>query len=254
VRSEPRRGFFVASGPALGRVSRHRHELERLYERFETEIVQATGLHPAGALRYLARLAEERESERPRCAFVECTDSQARGHATEVVDRLGVPCRALTLELLDGRRERVPLGVDTLLVSRFHVGELEGLEDSAPPSVVSVPVELSPELELPETSGAPALVLETDATEADDLLRDVRALRPSLAVEARVVEEVDGAVRELAGGHALLLSPRLWGWLDPTLRETDGVQELRFRIAPAAWDSIADALGLPLGDARVGLR
>jgi len=76
VRGESRRGFFVAPGPELGRLGRHRGELETLHARVRAEL-ERTGLPPASALRWIARLEEARETEEPRCAFVECTASQA---------------------------------------------------------------------------------------------------------------------------------------------------------------------------------
>jgi len=164
--------------------------------------------------------------------------------------RRGVPCRGLSIGELEGRAALAPAGIRTLLVSRFHTGEVEATRRG--PEVVSVPIEASPDLarRLAPRGKGPALVVETDATEARDLVRDAGRLGLPFPVEPHVVSDVEDEVEELSRGERpLLLSPRVYGWIGPELRRRENVHQLAFRIAESAWPSIADALGLPLGTA-----
>jgi DNA-binding transcriptional regulator YhcF (GntR family) len=252
VRALDRSGFFVVPGARLGRVSRHRHELARLYDSFCAEILRHMDLSVLGTFRYLAHLAESRAAERPECAFVECTRTQADGHAAEVESTLGVPCLALTVDELDGRFARVPAGVTTILVSTFHVSEIAPLAKEGNFNVAPVPIELSPDSLQGLEGIEEALLLEFDATEAENIAADVRKLRPELAVRGIAVHDAQGEIERLTAGsraprREFILSPRVWGSVAAECRRRPGVREARFRVHPAAWPQVADALGMPLG-------
>jgi DNA-binding transcriptional regulator YhcF (GntR family) len=247
-----RAGYYVRSGPALGRIARHRHELDRLFERAAGEIRRDLGLSPLGVFRYFAQLAGQRASEAPECAFVECTRAQASAHAAEVARRFELPCLPLSLAELDGRRARVPRSVRTLLVSAFHFADLQSLGDDEL-TVTSVPIEVSPTLADPlRRPGARATVFDADEQEARDMRDDVARIAPHADLDARGVpnpaRELLAVVSETTrSGRLALLSPRLSGVAPESLRTDPRVLEVEFRVRPDAWPSLADALGLPLG-------
>ncbi len=252
VKRRDRSGFYVAEGPELGRLARHRHELERLHARFEEELVRETGLSPLGAFRWLAELAELREHERPGCAFVECTSTQASGHADEIFSHLGVPCLPVTISELTPGLRRLPDHVRTLLVSAFHVGEVRLLAQGRC-EVASVPIEVAGDL----AGGLPAQVergvlLELDEVDAGNILEDVQRLGLPLELEARSAPDVEPELvdileAETAHEVVVLLSPRVWGSVDRRWREHPRVRQVVFRVREQAWPAIADAIGLPLG-------
>lgn len=250
VVARTRSGFYVTEGPEVGRLARHRHELEALFERCAEMVAEETDLSLQGVFRYFSELAVIRSRERPECAFVECTATQARGHARELETRLGVPCLGLTLAEIDGKASRVPRYLRTLFVSGFHLGELAPTARGSSLQVHAVPIEVSPAVVGEDPGEARgAVLLESDAVEAEAILEDVRVLGFGLPVEARVVEDVESTVAELAADARLLvlLSPRLWGRVGPGVSERPNVRQVVFRIAEEAWPRIADALGLPLG-------
>lgn len=247
-----RSGYFVTMGPELGRLSRHRKELEELYQRWQQEIVEQTGLSPLGTFRYFAQLAAIRAAENPSCAFVECTLDQATGHATEIGARLGIPCQPIILDEIDGQRSKLPASLRCLLVSQFHQGELRGLNSSKQLKVLPVPIEVSPLSlqDLPRKITA-AVLFEVDGEQAHDMTADLRALKPKLKLSSKVINDLEPDLQNWIENSRVsqiaLLSPRLWGRLSNGLKESGRLREVTFKIREDAWPGIADSIGLPLG-------
>lgn len=252
VACAPRSGFFVEPGAELGRLSRHRYELEHLFERLRAEIESKSELSTLGAFRYFAELAALAAAEKPECAFVECTSTQAQGHAHEVHERLDVPCLAITTSEIDGRRSRVPMHVKTVLVSAFHSSELRALSRAADLQLLSVPIEVSPALlaRIPHATTA-AEVFESDEEEAHVIRDDVRALGLALPMKIQVTHDLEDALgrweKRATSKSVALISPRLWGKLAASWRDHPRVRPIEFSIRADAWPKIADAIGLPLG-------
>jgi DNA-binding transcriptional regulator YhcF (GntR family) len=252
VEARTRSGYYVSEGPAVGRLSRHRHALEALFERCVELVSGQTDLSLQGVFGYFAELAAIRAQQRPECAFIECTSTQARGHAREVSARLGVPCLGMTLQEIDGRPERVPAWLGTLFVSRFHLGELQALQGKDAFRVQPVSIEVAPLMAEGAGDMREAVLIESDPVEAEHMREDVLALGLEVPLQAHVVdpESLAGAVEELANDDArlVLLSPRMWGRLPALARARPNVREVRFQVAEQAWPTVADALGMPLGD------
>lgn len=255
VRRANRAGFFVADDSEHSRVSRHRHELERLHDEVAERVRRETGLSPLAAFRYLAQLAAIRATDQPECAFVECTAVQANAHAAELEAHLGVPCCGLTLAQLGGRAQRIPTHVRTLFVSAFHADELGGLTDQRELQSMIVPLKVSPTIADAVPAGVTkAVLLEADGGDAHDISADVNALLPDLDVSWQACDSLDDVEPKLsqllAEPHAdviALLSPRVWGTVSEQWREHGLVRQVEFRVHESAWPTIADAIGLPLG-------
>jgi DNA-binding transcriptional regulator YhcF (GntR family) len=249
----PRSGYSVTKSAEFGRLSRHRHELDRLFERLLAEIEAQSELSPLGAFRYFAELAALRAADHPDCAFVECTAIQAEGHAREIREHLDVPCLPLTIAEIAGRRARIPAHVRTLLVSGFHFGELRALSRPGELHVASVPIEVSPALLEHIPKGVrEAIVFESDDEEAHVIRDDVQAIGLELPLKVQVAHELEKALeawrkKDARGRSVALVSPRLWGTLTPSWRDQARVLPIEFRIREEAWPKIADAIGLPLG-------
>jgi DNA-binding transcriptional regulator YhcF (GntR family) len=258
VRNEPRRGFFVAAGPRVERVSRHRVEMDRLYEHMREQIRRDTGLSPLGVFQYLAELARTRARQRPECAFVECTDYQARSHAQEITARLGIPCMGLTTTQLAGKGKRVPLHVHTLMTTAFHRAEVMALADPPRLAVAEVPIEVSREMagHLARHDG-PVVMLGVNVYVLERIAEEVKSLLPAevppMALQEVAAEQLDAVLTELIGRvakpngqPAVILTSTLWDaagrW-----QEDERVLPVQCRICDSAWPDLADALGLPLG-------
>lgn len=257
VERRERSGTFVRRGAPLDRLTRHDKSLNRLYDTIIDGLLPDETLSPIGVFRYLAEIARLRSLEQPTCAFVECTRTQATGHAQEVLKRTGVGCVPLVLDELDGRRSRVPAAIRTLLVSKYHEAELGGILEAPDLDILAVPIEIDPSLASSLPGGVrSSIVFEFDEVEGLNILEDVRSTGWKGRLSPRTVEEIDDALMELFGSTkeessnwngAALLSPRAWGRAAPAWREHPRVLHVRFEIAESAWDAITDHLGLPLG-------
>lgn len=252
--SRPRSGWFVAGGGTFDRLSRHRYELENLLRNTARTIRERTGLSALGALRYLAELEEIRRREEPEIAFVECTDEQASAHAGEIAARFRVPVMPLTSASLSRKRSRVPHHVRVLLTSPFHFQEIRKLADPPNLKAAAVPIEVSPGVlgDLGKRRGR-IVLLEREQSMAEHIAADASRLLGGARPLVRVVEEPGPAVKEIleekgkGSPPAVLLSPRLWGELQPEWRAHPRVRQVAFRVTEAAWPGVADAIGLPLG-------
>lgn len=251
--ARPQSGYFVAEPQRLNRVSRYRHELDRLYRQVIGQIRSHTDLSPLPVFRYLAGLAEIETRERPDCAFVECTAIQARGHAGEIRERLHVPVTALTTEEIAGKRARVPQHVRHLLTSHFHIAEIAPLADPPGLSITPIPIEVAPG-PLWEIATEEAVLLETEETMAGSIANDVERLLSHVPLSVQSVPDVEAALERMLGpgaapsGVAVLLSPRVWGAIGDRWRAHPRVRPVTFRICEDAWELVADTIGLPLGD------
>ena len=253
VRSVARSGYYVAAGESHDLISRHRFELESMFERMSSEISKTTSLSILGAFRYLAQLAEIRARNHPECAFVECTQIQAQGHATEVTDYLSIPCLPMTIDQIAGKSSRIPDSVRTVLVTGFHYGELRKLAKSKRLNVLSVPIAVSPDLIRPSRKQVETIVFESDESQAQHMAEDIEELVQSRNCRLEVTSDINEALgksfasRKRDPKRRAFLSPRLWSQADPEWRKHECVHLIKFQIVQSAWSSIADAIALPLG-------
>ena len=254
VRCVDRSGYFVATGDSVDRVSRHRYELDRMFKLLSAQIVEKTGLSPFAVFQYLAHLAEIKARDAPECAFVECTATQAAGHASEIEQRLGIPCAALVTTQIASSADRVPPGIRLLIVSTFHSAQLEPLRRTSDAEILAVPIELAPAIAEQNAALREAIVVELLDREAENIEKDLAHVLPWARVTRHATEDPESFLEELTkdpgfgpDAGAAFLSPRVWGMVGAKWRMKRGVQEARFQIVDAAWPRIADAIGFPLG-------
>ncbi len=257
VKSVPRSGYFVAVGTSHEIVSRHRFELQAMFERVSGEISQSTKLSILGTFRYLANLAEIQARANPECVFVECTSIQASGHAEEITSTLSVPCLPMTIDQIGGKLNRIPNQVKTVLVTGFHFAEFEKWRSCKRFNLLSVPIEVAPDLV--QRKGEQAVLFESERSQAEHMGADMQQFLPSARIRTEVVSDIESALSDLFKARKqnskirAYLSPRLWGELSQDWRDHENVELTRFRIAESAWPAIADAIALPLG-AMAGFR
>lgn len=257
VKSVPRSGYFVAVGTSHEIVSRHRFELQAMFERFSSEISQSTKLSTLGTFRYLANLAEIQARANPECVFIECTSIQASGHAEEIAHTLSVPCLPMTIDQIGGKLNRIPNQVKTVLVTGFHFAEFEKWRSCKRFNLLSVPIQVAPELV--QRKGEQAVLFESDQSQAEHMGADMQPFLPSAKIRTEVVSDIESALSDLFKSRKqkskirAYLSPRLWGEVSQAWREHENVELTPFRIAESAWPAIADAIALPLG-AMAGFR
>jgi hypothetical protein len=222
-----------------------------MFERVSGEISQSTKLSILGTFRYLANLAEIEARANPECVFIECTSIQASGHAEEITNTLSVPCLPMTIDQIGGNLNRIPNQVKTVLVTGFHIAEFETWRSCKRFNLLSVPIQVDPELV--QRPGEQAVLFESEQSQAEHMGADMQQSFPSAKIRTKVVSDIESALSDLFKTHKqkskirAYLSPRLWGQVSQVWRDHENVELTRFRIAESAWPAIADAIALPLG-------
>lgn len=259
VQSRPKSGYTVRRQGADAWISRHRIALRSLYEDFTDTIVRTTRLAPLPALRYITKLAEILDHERPSCAFIECTLWQAEGHAREINDRLGVSVLPMRVEdALDKNREW-PSNIKSVITTHFHHAELLALRSQRDFEIIAIPIEVSPLLwqQVNQVNG-PIVFLETEEQMAQDIAHDAQQLMSDLPISTLTVDNIEASLSEILAERStrqnqsttILLSPRDWGNLSEELRNLPNLSVATFSICEGAWNTIADFLGMPIGPLR----
>jgi hypothetical protein len=256
VQSKAKSGFTVKRHRANAWISRHRITLESLYEDFAETITRTTNLAPLPALRYITRLAEILDHEKPSCAFIECTHLQAEGHTREIKDRLGISILPMTVENAVGKRIEWPSHIKLAITTHFHHTELLSLEPQIECEIVAIPIEVSPLLRqrINQAKG-PIVFLETEQQMAQDIAHDAQNLMSDLPLSTVTVDNVEKALADILVASCpiqdqestILLSPRDWGNLNKEWRSHPNVMVVTFSICERAWNTIAEFLGMPIG-------
>jgi DNA-binding transcriptional regulator YhcF (GntR family) len=256
VRSKPKSGYTVRRQGTNAWISRHRAGLKSLYEDFSEAITKTTGLAPLPVLRYITRLAEILDHERPSSAFIECTLLQAEGHAREIKDRLGVSVLPLTVENAFDRQREWPSNIKSVITTHFHHSELLSLRPQNDFEIIAIPIEASALLkqQISQMRG-PIVLLETEEQMAQDIAHDAQQLLSDLPISTLVVDNINKSLSEILGEKSgnqdqmttVLLSPRDWGNLSEELRSHPNVSVVTFSICERAWNTIAEFLGMPIG-------
>lgn len=247
-------GYYVLDKSGTRLLSQHRFELENLYEKLVDVIRNTSTFSPLAVFRYMSRLSEMRTAERPDCAFVECTEIQASGHALEIQTRLGIPVMPLTIQEIDSRPERLPREVRTVLTTMFHYDELVILEQENERELIAVPIEISPRLieEIGQRRER-IILLETEESMARHIAGDALEMLRNFDLEVEVVTDLDSRLHEYIERRAsgddkiVLLSPRHWGSVEPSVRAHLFIKPISFSIVDSAWQGIAKAVGMPHG-------
>ncbi len=251
VKSAPRSGYFVAVGTSHEIISRHRFELQSMFERISGEISQSTKLSILGTFRYLAHLAEIQARANPEVVFVECTSIQASGHAEEITHTLSIPCLPMTIDQIGGKLNRIPQQVKTVLVTGFHFAEFQKWRACKRFNLLSVPIQVDPKLV--QHKGEQAILFESEQSQAEHMGADMQQYLQSAKIRTKVVSDIESALSDLFKNRKqeskirAYLSPRLWGEVSQDWRDHENVELTRFKIAESAWPAIADAIALPLG-------
>ncbi len=256
VISKSRSGYFVSNQNDVQKISDHRVELENLFRTISGTITETTGLASLPVFRYLAKLAQIRDTEAPQCAFVECTMIQAETHAAEIANRFGVAVLPMTVEGIAGNRNRVPQHVGILLTTHFHIAELRPLGEADDLEVAAVPIEVSPQLvEMTQHCSKFLLLLKEEQQTASTVAEDAGNILGCPPIDIEITNDLRGTLSEMFGSdHSgpdsdtfVLVSPREWSRMGEEWRDHPNVELVPFRIREEAWDLIADVVGMPLG-------
>ena len=248
---KPKSGYYVASHSAIRGMVRFRNELDSLYREFKEKIISQTDLSSLGVFKYLMEKSLIESRENPEVAFIECTHSQAEGHCQEIYQQLGVPVLPLSLNDLEGKSSRIPAGVRVVLTSVFHIEEVRELLQGSRLRPYPIQIEVSPELrdKVSKERGR-AVFLEREEDMARCIGEDTRKLLGDADISIEVVASIEGYLKENCdnptGENLFLLSPRLWGSMELSWRKKKNIRQVTFSIAPQAWESVAEAIGLPL--------
>jgi len=248
--SKPKSGYYVSDSSTLSDITRHRYEMEYLLGKIKELICRETTLSTLSTLRYLSQLEELHEREAPDFAFCECTLIQAQGHALEIEQHYALPVMPMTLQQINGNRQRIPPHIRTLITTHFHYGELSSLQNETL-KVVAIPIEVSPSLKdkICACSG-PVFFVENENVSATDIAADFSTYLDHTRLEIVVTNEIESMLEKLTHNHKdplILLSPRNWGAVAEKWRNQRFIKPVEFRICPNAWPELAESLGVALG-------
>jgi DNA-binding transcriptional regulator YhcF (GntR family) len=256
VQSKAKSGYTIRRQGANAWISRHRSVLKSLYDEFAETITTTTGLAPLPVLRYMTRLAEIIDHEKPSCAFIECTHLQAEGHTGEINNRLGISILPMTVDNALNMQREWPSHIKLAITTHFHHTELMPLEPQIECEMISIPIEVSPLLRqrINQTKG-PIVFLETEQQMAKDIAQDAQKLMSDLPLATVTVDNIEKALADTLVGRSpyqdqattILLSPRDWGNLNKEWRNHPNVMVVTFSICERAWNTIAEFLGMPIG-------
>lgn len=195
VKSVPRSGYFVSVGASHDVISRHRFELQAMFERLSDEVSKSTKWSILGTFRYLASVAEIQARANPECVFVECTSIQASGHAEEITNTLSVPCLPMTIDQIGGRLNRIPDQVKTVLVTGFHFAEFEKWRSCKRFNLLSVPIQVN--FEWVHRKGEQVVLFESDHSQAAPMGADMQPFLASAKIRKEVVSDIESPLSDL---------------------------------------------------------
>lgn len=252
VTCRPKSGYYVSDHNVIRDKFRFQHELERLYNELKEKVVLETGLSPLGVFRYLAEKSYIESRENPECAFVECTYIEALGHAGEIENRLVIPVLPVSLSHLEGKAKRFPESIRVVFTTVFHLDEMRQILKGTELKLVPIAIEVAAEIqeEVKQLRGR-ALFLEREEDMGQSIAEDTRKLLSGTDIQVKIEtspqEYLQKNYDSFTEEDLLLLSPRLWGSIEPCWREKGNIRPVTFTISDNAWSGIAEALGLPLG-------
>ncbi|HEX6203106.1 MAG TPA: GntR family transcriptional regulator [Thermoanaerobaculia bacterium] len=184
-----------------------------------------------------------RTAQGPVVHFLECSLSQAAGHAAEIAAAFAVEARGAAFPSLD----HPPDGA--VVATYFHYNDLRVRWPAALPHIRFVAIRPDPSLvdRLPAArrDGRVRLLLcETDAAKAASIAADLSLLLPasSYRIEPRAVRDA-GELLAAKGRTPLLFSPRVWDRLGESQRADPRAFEVRYLIPPDELDALARHFG-----------
>lgn len=261
VVTRDRDGYYVAENESVARLGGRQDEFRELFEWFEQGLKRRAAegaFSTIGAARAILQMAEARASQNPECAFVECTQFQAEGHAAEVQERLQIPCATMTTD--DLARRRVPPSIRFLLTTPFHLTEVKRAAAKLGAKALAVPVEIDTALLQSihqskagewvvfglKTGLAQSVVADLDSRLGSRVGSKAKRLSAKASTMKTLKFDLENVLESSAKTKkAAVLSPSLWAGASAEWRERADVRPLQYRIVPSAWREVAQMLGLP---------
>ncbi|HUO87176.1 MAG TPA: GntR family transcriptional regulator [Thermoanaerobaculia bacterium] len=232
------RGTVVRPRPA------HRLPATALDEFLEEVVTRSRAEHGLSSAELARRLQRWPAGDpRPSVHFLECSPSQAAGHAAEIAAAFSVEARGAAFHSLD----QPPEGA--IVATYFHYNDLRVRWPAALTDIRFVAIRPDPSLveRLPAPRGGRRLRLllcEADAAKAASIAADLSLLLPSsrYRIEPSTVPD-PGELLAAAGRTPLLFSPRLWDRLRDEQRADPRAFEVRYLIPPDELDALARHFG-----------
>lgn len=231
-----RRGTRVLPSP---RRSREDERLSAFVARIVRQARESHGLSAEGLARILA---DWREPTAPphEVYFVECSESQAEGHAREIEERFEVTVRPWALT----RPEPPATGV--MVATYFHYNDIRRRWPDRLEDVVFVTIRPDPALahDIAAESASRTrslIVCERDEETARNIAADLSLSFPPgrFGLEPRATRE-PGQVLAESRRRPVLFSPRVWAELSAEERQHPRAREIRYTIVPRDLDSLGD--------------
>lgn len=255
LEARPKSGYYVSPQLESVDINRNRLELEQIYSMIYKKIQKETDLFPLAVFRALVRIAEMRNMEHPECVFVECSKSQAEGHAREIADRFDIPVMALSIDEISGKKWRIPAYARIIITTYFHQKELSGLSHALDQTLLSVPIEISPEvLEEIKSSTEEIIFLESERSLAERTSNDAHWMMnmksPHVELATNIEEKIDQILGAGIGKRSLpkiFLSQKDWERISENWKKHENVRPITCKISDQAWPNLEKIITLPFG-------
>lgn len=254
VDHKPNGSYYVAQQCPKRNFTRDRIELENLYKKIAEKIRKETDLSPLGVFRVLVRIAESELTENPEIAFVECSRSQAVGHAQEITEKLQVPVLPLSLDEIQGKKTRLPSSVRVVFTTSFHIDELGNLRKNGT-EVVALPIEISRTL-LSEIADQQKEVvfLESNEALAQRTTKDAIWMMGIKDPKVEITPVIDAYLSAYAESNKdklqnilFLIPQKEWEDLEAKWGGHAFVKPIICTLNEAAWPLIVKTLRVPFG-------
>lgn len=246
VYSKDRSGYFVAESNEAEATGTG---LSELYDKLERLVKKHTDYNPVYVFKLFSAMAVSNAREAPAYAFLECTQHQAEGHASEIFDMFNIQVSPVCLPGTEEQAPVLPKSTNSLLTTGFHIREVKALGKKLGLPVTNVPIEVDSALfEKVAPQQKKAIVVELESSMSGSIVQDIQAIAGQLSIEQRLVSEVEKEVSALAadgGKELILLSPRVWGRVSSATKKNKRVKLIRFKISDSSWKPLSGALKIP---------
>ncbi len=256
VEHRPNSGYYVLSSKKLENITHRRLVIENIYRDLYKKIENETDMLPFGVIRAIAEVAEMDNTKQPECAFIECTKSQAEGHANEISERFNIPILALTFQEIKGKKWIVPPHVKILISTFFHRKELHEISDSCKLRAIEIPIEISPSLiEEIKIQNSELIFLESKKERIYPTAHDAFWMFSAENARVEHTKDMDCSLKKIFGKKAkidtqprVLIAQHDWDKISLEWKKHPKIYQITCVMSDSAWPIITNAINLPFGE------
>ena len=251
IEAKGRSGYFVLNGASLEDLSRHRFELDKIYNKVFTMLKQETSLLPSTVFKSLAELSSFRVHQDPEIAFVECSHYQAVYHSQECQDRFQQPITAISLDTIDRESPSISPSIRCLITTGFHYHQVSPIAEKLGLPVIKVLIQIDKDKLRNSTKDKKRLcVFEREAPIGENVQQDVNEILDNneveLAINASDMENCVTTYLDQNDQNIALLPPRIFGTINKITQLNERIIPIDYKVIENQWPVLAKALKLPM--------